>query len=221
VEESRRFVPACGVVCAVIGLLLDVGTACGQPAPLLSAPDVVRAQLPGWRLARKDDVSRMLADQARGGRAEHLGDVLFPADFDGDGRQDAAVLVVNEKLQAYRAYFVLNTKAGVRLEQLFEQKWTKRPSDGVIRNPMFFKPAGAAGISGRVYNTLVYGGTEQKARLQADVRNVAQYTKVPAVEIWTGQKGYDEDYGDVGDMAYCSATWYYDAGVLRTFRACD
>lgn len=158
---------------------------------------------------------------SKGGKQEFLGDVVFQADFDGDNRQDWAAIVIDEKEQRYRAYYVLNLTTGPWLDLLFEQRWTQRPSDGVIRNPMFLKRPGDTGIAQRTYNTLTNDAAPNAPAPAERARLVQGYRSVPAVEIWTGQQGYDADYGHIGDMAYCSSTAYYQSGELKKFRACD
>ena len=107
--------------------------ATGQPAAAPPLDAVIAKQLPGWRVAQRDDISRVLGDVSKGGKPEYMGDVAIQADFDGDNRQDWAAIVIDEKGQRYRAYYVLNLTTGPWLDLLFEQRWTRRPADGVIR----------------------------------------------------------------------------------------
>ena len=77
---------------------------------------------------------------------------------------------------------------------------------------MFLKRPGDIGIARRSYNTLTTDLAPNASAPAERARLVEAYRSVPAVEIWTGQQGYDADYGDIGDMAYCSSTAYLPVG---------
>lgn len=155
-----------------------------------------------------NDFAQVLTEEYRGRPA-------FQEDFNQDGKMDWAALVINDKLKEYRAYYFLASNNDLNAELLFTRKW-ERSEGGVVRTPMFLKPVGESGLSSRKYNSLT---EDDDSALEIEIK-AAYYTSVPAIELWTGGYG-DETDSSVGGMAYCSKTWYYEKGVLKSFGACD
>jgi hypothetical protein len=189
-----------------------VGVACvgiyGQaPAPGTGSPQqreqlaaTIAREMPGFRVAALKDYVAVL-------RGLNVGETAWRADFNRDGRDDWAVVVIDDQARQYRVSYVIATEKGWHVEHLLERQWQETVPPGPIRTPMFFKWPGNPGISQRRYVTL--------ARDQASF-----YTAAPAIEVWTGQK-HDASDDDLEDIAYCSHTWYYERGALRQFGVCD
>lgn len=182
-----------GVILSTYGGIPEGAT---QPGIRDSVMVLISRQQPGFRLARPDDFLPKLTGERRGA-------VFIQSDLNRDGQIDSAVLVVNEDLKEYRVYLVLGAHENPQL--LFSRKWTALSGGHPIRTPMFLKPAGEA--RPRSYSPLT--GPE-----------TAAYTAVPAIEVWSGAQ-HDERDAEIEELAYCSATWYYDQGQLRHFQVCD
>ena len=172
----------------------------GSPQQLKQLSALIAKELPGFRIASLKDYVTAL-------RGLNMGETTWRDDFNRDGRDDWAVVVINDQSRQYRVSYVVATETGWHVEHLFERRWEGASSPGPIRTPMFFKWPGNPGISQRRY-----------ARLARD--QVVVYTAAPAIEVWTGQK-HDASDDDLEDIAYCSHTWYYDRGALRQFDVCD
>lgn len=170
---------------------------------------------PAYRLANTSDYETALKGQDQG-------QAWLQADFNQDGQADYAVLLINESAQEYRVYYLLRQAQGFHADLLLTRKFAGESSHP-IRTPMFFKPAGQSGISGREYNGLTAIPHPEKlsgkqiVALKASRR--AFYTSVPAIEVWTGSKATGP--ADLSDLAYCSRTWFYQAAALKAFDACD
>jgi hypothetical protein len=167
-------------------------------------------QLPGFRVAAPAD----FVEELRATRlVPNATQSLLRADFDGDGRRDLAIVVVDAGRAEYGIYYVLTTEAGARFVPLLSQVVTGPTADGIVRNAMFLKVPGQAGVAARTYRTLP--GTIPRSEYQA----------AAAIEVWTGPARVDakdqRNFPD-GGIAYCSRTWYFRPnGNLETFGACD
>jgi hypothetical protein len=174
------------------------------------AANVVATRLPGFRLATRDDFVLELRDMVH---TPSPTETALREDFDGNGTQDWAVLVINESLKEYRIYYVLSMPDGYRFDLLLSKVWTDpSASRGVIRNALFLKRAGDLGIAARHYAEIPAGDVEE-------------YKRAPAIEVWTGPARIDakdlKNFPDAG-IAYCSTTWHYlRNGTLAHFSACD
>ena len=189
--------------------------AAGSSARAEYKPDlgaIIAKTLPGYRLVADRDYVDALKKEDRGRSWAR-------EDFDGDGKKDWAVLVISRKARQVRAYFLIATDDGYRPDLLFKRRWKKGAKGGVVRTPMFLKRRGDPGLSDRTYNSLTNDAEDPKAA-KAHARTAAAYKSVPAVELWTGQNGDERDQ-DAADMSWCSETWYYDKGKLKSFGACD
>jgi beta-lactamase regulating signal transducer with metallopeptidase domain len=183
----------------------------GSPstAPAAIAARILGEKLPGFRLATSADFVAELADSHLVAAATRS---VLRADFDRNGKEDLALLAVNNNRREYRIYYAMATDTGYRLDQLLSRE-VEESTQGFIRNAMFLKQPREAGVAGRMYSTL-----------PADIpRN--EYQAVPAIEVWTGPALIDVKDGrntPSNGIAYCSKTWYYrPGGKLETFGACD
>lgn len=186
--------------------------------------EIIKTNLPDFRLAQNSDYNKALL------KDDH-GKLIYKADFNADKSDDYAVIVVNDKTKEYRVYYLLKDKDRYRTELLFTQKNNGSLKDGLITNPIFFKPVGEAGIGERDNNTLIDDlpeNTSDEQRIKLRETKLKAYISVPAIEVWTGSenlaepgKKKAEQNLDLADLAYCSATWYYENNKLSTFNACD
>lgn len=194
------------------------------------AATVVAGKLPGFRLATRGDFVPELRDQAH---VPSPTQTVLREDFDGNGLQDWAVLVINESLKEYRIYYVLNMPDGYRFDLLMSKTWTEpSASRGVIRNALFLKRAGDLGVAQRHYARVLgddVDPSDPKNNTPAMQRDIAdrteEYKRSPAIEVWTGPARIDakdlRNFPDNG-IAYCSTTWHYRRnGTLAHFSACD
>jgi hypothetical protein len=182
--------------------------------------EVLKEYLPDFRLAEKKDYNKVLLKQ------DDYGKPIYTADFNADGREDCAVIVVNDKTKEYRIYYILRDEDKYKLEPLFIQTDNKSIKDGIITNPMFFKPIGEAGIGDREYNSLTNDielpdSATDEERQRARENKLAPYKAVPAVEVWTGDNDNKKSEVNLDSISYCSTTWYYEKGKLKDFNACD
>lgn len=186
-----------------------------QSADVRVVTDYLAAELPGYRLVRPEDFVPALKDENRG-------QSLYRADFNGDGQTDYAALVMNAASREARIYYLLGTGKGFQAQQLLSRHWSGQGPG--IRTPIFFKAAGEEGLSARSYNTLTQddrapAGLSPAERLAAHQRKAAPYVAVPAIEAWVGENQPSQVTFD--EIAYCSDTWYYQAGQRKMFKACD
>jgi hypothetical protein len=156
---------------------------------------------------------------------ENMGKPIFEADFNQDGKGDWAVLVINDKKKEYRVYYVLREKSEYHLDLLFTRHWKGNASgEGPVSSPMFLKPVDDPGISEREYNSLIKDDVPPDK--VADAERIAakakaeSYKSGPAIEVWTGTGGYERSV-NISSLAYCSQSWYYEHGALKTITACD
>jgi hypothetical protein len=179
---------------------------------------VIETQLPGFKLAQQNDYHSVLSENDRGKS-------LYQADFNSDGKQDFAVLVINKEVKEYRIYYLLKNGENYKFVLLYKQKPNKANKEHKIINPMFFKPIGEAGLGDNDYNTLTNDGDlpdtiSSEEREKRHNKKVAPYKSVPAIEVWTGiNENESEIYIDT--ISYCSQTWYFEKGKLKDFSACD
>jgi hypothetical protein len=171
---------------------------------------LVSRQLNGFRLAEDTDFIAALKNKRER-------QSVLQEDFDKDGRRDWAAIVINPRSREYRIYYVLNQATGPKFELLLTRTWASSARTNPINTPMFLKPAGDAGISGRTYNDL---GPSPGTTARGRAAERTLYTSLPAIEVWIGQQ-HDERDTDLEDISYCSRTWYYDTGKLKQFDACD
>jgi len=196
------------------------------PTERAAAAAILDSGLPGFRLAESGDFVPELHDVAFVDSATQS---VLTADFDQNGSDDWAVLVVRDNLPEYRIFYVLAEESGYRFELLFSRVVEGSGSNGLIRNAVFLKEIGDPGIAGRSYATIAGNpldpdnfsqdfGRERAARTE-------EYRSVPAIEVWTGPARIDtEDLSNWPDagIAHCSETWYYRAsGELASFGVCD
>jgi hypothetical protein len=192
------------------------------PSP--AASQMVNRGLPGFRLAVKADFVQELAAVETA--------TAIQTDFNHDGRDDWAVVAINESSREYRIYYVLNLPQGPRFDLLLSTTFPEASASGAIRNAIFVKAPGTPGIAHRKYARILGDAIDledPKNNTPAIRRDVAdrtqEYTSVTALEIWTGPARVDakdlRNFPDQG-VAYCSTAWYYDRnGALAHFSACD
>ena len=181
---------------------------------------IVQKEFPGARLATPADFSPVL-------EGKYVGQVLHEADFDGEGSSDWAVIIVFPDAATYGVYYVISGNPRPRIMKLFDREYGLDERAGFIKTPMFFKPAGELGIAGRDYTTLtndlsLHDSSAEAWKVYAEERaiRVAPYRAVPAIEVWTGVSGSQKD-GTLEQLSYCSHTWYFEKGELKSFSACD
>jgi len=214
---------AARVVVAVIGLGGGVWaahpdrTVAAQSAPSNDVGAVIAREFPGFRIAQPSDYLAVLA--------ERRGEPVIREDFNQDGLADVAVMVIDVRRKESRVYFLIASRTGYWFHHLFTRTWLDPSGVRPIRTPMFLKPAGDPGISGRMYNTLTPAdfrrvGPPAPAEAADNERRRSLYRSVPAIEVWTGQH-HDERDRDLEDIGYCSRTWYFARNQLKTFDACD
>lgn len=185
-----------------------------------SIDQVLETALPGARLATASDFAPALEEKYRG-------DTVRQADFNGDGLNDWAVLVVLPRSNAYGVYYIISSEDGPKSMRLVSREHGAEQDAGFIKTPMFFKPAGELGIAARDYNSLAedshpgdFSPDAVEKRVEQRAKRIAPYRAVPAIEAWTGASNSQEDQ-TLEEMAYCSHAWYFDKGALKTFSACD
>jgi hypothetical protein len=184
------------VVLSSMVLVSASATRAQQPQDLTT---LISREAPGFRLARVTDFAAVL-------QAKNRGEPVLQEDFNRDGTTDWAVIAVNDRLREYRIYYVVSGNGDYTLTLLLTRTWPATTSSRPINTPMFLKAVGDPGMSRRTYNSLTGDRTT--------------YVSVPAIEVWTGQK-HNESDTDLEDISYCSKTWYYEKGSLKTFDACD
>jgi hypothetical protein len=186
---------------------------------LSTVTPILRQHLPGFRLAKIEDMTDELRDVLR-----HEANVdleprfAIQADYNGDGADDLGLLVVNDKSKEVRIYYALRKRDEYRLVLLLTDKLPAGWKGNLVRVPMFFKPSGDYGMGMRRYSTILPEMTEDPtpAMEKEWERRVAAYQAVPAIEVWTGAIRQDAPY-----LNWCSQTWYYQTNKLLTFDACD
>jgi hypothetical protein len=181
----------------VMCLVVVRSSAQTQQSPDLAT--LISREVPGFRLAQSTDYVPAL-------QARNRGEPVLQEDFNRDGMKDWAAIVINDRLREYRVYYVVSDAGSYKLNLLLTRTWQTSSNNRPINTPMFLKPAGDPGISGRSYNSLKGDRTA--------------YTSVPAIEVWTGQKHNEADK-ELEEISYCSTTWYYERAMLKSFEACD
>lgn len=208
----------------VLGLMMLGGSAAVAAPPPPEIKDANKEvdayladKMPLYRIAGPGDYAPAL-------KGKDQGEPLIKADFNQDGQMDYAVLLVSESGKKSAVYYLLGHNGDFKPVLLVSRKWTAPAAAKQVTTPMFFKPAGAPGLSERAYNELTQD-SQAPAKLSLAERQAlhkqkaAFYVSVPALEVWIGQNKSSGDTLD--DIAYCSRTWYYQGGVLKAFNACD
>lgn len=205
-------------------LMLSLLNGLAGPAPARSAParfntlpvqvqDYLSQHLPGYRLATSRDYEAAIT-------GEDQGLPFVSADFDQDGQTDWALLLIHDQTWEARVYYLLGRKDGFKPELLLSRK----ALDTGIQTPLFFKPAGAEGLTAFDYNELQAIPNWQQLPhsdyLRQRRQKAAHYVSVPAIMVWTGT-GQKLAQPELSDLAYCQRSWFYQAGVLKAFNACD
>lgn len=175
----------------------------------------LKQQLPAYRLVIPQDYVPAIS-------ASDRGLPFIRADFDRDGQPDYAVLLVQRQTRETRVYFLLRRQAGFHTDLLLS--WPALSPGASVRTPMSFKKPGEEGLTGVDRNELQkipnWEHLPSKEVIRLRNAKAAYYLSVPAIIVWTGV-GSPDLRGDEMGLNYCSRTWFYQAGRLKAFDACD
>ena len=189
-------------------------------------PDPLKATLSDYRLAQPIDfvpAIRQLDQQPRSpdftflyGNAK-VGCSLVPADFNEDGQQDYALLLVNEKTSESQFRLMINQGNG-NFESVVTRDYQKPPEtvEGLVYTAMFFKPPGEMGSAKRKYFPLQEGTSERTT-----------FVAKPAIELWQpsvasspSQELKPENF-QLDNFGHSSEVFYFVDGQLKTIGVSD
>ncbi len=190
-------------------------------------PDSLKATLGDYRLAQPIDfvpaIRQFDQQQQRSPDFVFLygnGKVacsLVPADFNQDGQQDYALVLINEKTSNSQFRLVINQGNG-NFESVVIRDYQKPPEtvEGLIYTAMFFKPSGELGSAKRKYFPLQDGTPERTT-----------FIAKPAIELWQphiasspSQELKPEDF-QLGSFGHSSEVFYFVDGQLKTTSVSD
>lgn len=182
-------------------------------------PKPLKALTGKYRLAQKSDLVGAIRDFFSSEAAqEPFSCPLVKADFNEDGKQDYALLLVEPKALKSQFRLAIATADG-KFKSVVIKNYDKppKPVEGLTYTAMFFKPSGKFGPADRKYFPLAVGTPE-----------LTEFITKPAIELWRpfianaprSVKANPANY-DIDHLAYCSEVFYFTGEKLQTTVVCD
>lgn len=177
-------------------------------------PTAVKATLGDYRLAQKPDFVAAIRSYEQENPQQKLTCSIFTADFNGDGMNDYALLLVNPNTDNFRFQLMIHQGNG-QFNSAVTKEFPRLPNsaEGKIYTSMTLKQAGELGSAARDYSPIKSGTWQEKV-----------FQTKPAIELWKARSvnaaGIPQ-HSEVATLAYCSDVFYFFNAQLKTFGVCD
>lgn len=176
-------------------------------------PAALATGLDGFRLALPDDFLSVIRELDASNPNQDLTCTLVTADFNQDGLDDYALLLMQTTTSQAQARLMLNQGNGqYRPLVLIDYDRHSDAAQGLVYTSMNYKPPGEPGLAARDYSPL---------EGEAETAYIAR----PAISLWQDvlpdTDDVPPDLTDINNLAYCSNSFYFIDGALTSFVLCD